>query len=179
MTFALLSWICEGIWFGQCFIGTKKWMLLTVLGCLISFVIYLLATKGLRSQQRAKQKVLLPKYHHILDVGVGEKGRTNTVRHKIDTPQEWPIRQSARTIKQMENEGVIGPSICPWSSPVVMVRKRMGWHDSLFTNLAVYQKGALSPTKNWRHTGYFGWVKVVLQPKLWLLVGRDGPRGPG
>ena len=67
-----------------------------------------------------------------------ERGETGIVQFEIDTgdapPQKQPprrmhfvVRQKvAKQLKQMQKAGVVQPSCSPWSSPVVMVRKRDG-----------------------------------------------------
>jgi hypothetical protein len=58
-------------------------------------------------------------------------GRTNVVKHKIATGSVHPIKQPPRRlpdvlVKGMLNNEVITPSSSPWSSPVVLVRKKDG-----------------------------------------------------
>ena len=65
-----------------------------------------------------------------------ELGRTGLVTHKIDTGDQPPIRQQPyrvshqqRTIIEehvtdMLNRGIIQPSVSPWASPVVLVKKK-------------------------------------------------------
>ena len=68
----------------------------------------------------------------------GKLGQTDWVRHRIDTGATPPIRQpprrlpihrreeAQRQVDQMLADGVIEPSHSPWSSPVVLVRKKDG-----------------------------------------------------
>ena len=70
----------------------------------------------------------------------GPLGRTSVVRHAIYT-EGPPIRQPMHhqpvalrsaidsEVQTMLQQGVIQPSFSPWSSPVVMVKKRMGPRD--------------------------------------------------
>lgn len=68
----------------------------------------------------------------------GERGETGIVQLEIDTGDAPPRRQPprrmpfvvrqevAKQLKQMQKAGDVQPSCSPWSSPVVMVRKRDG-----------------------------------------------------
>ena len=71
--------------------------------------------------------------------GPGEPlGRTAVVSHHVDTGSHEPVKQRTRRIPQKQQEivasevqkmldlGVIEPSDSPWSSPVVLVRKKNG-----------------------------------------------------
>ena len=78
---------------------------------------------------------LLTSYHLAFSLGHGDRGETDLV---IDTgdanPKKQPLRRMpfaarsevARQLKEMQSNGVIQPSKSPWSSPVVLVRKKDG-----------------------------------------------------
>ena len=65
-------------------------------------------------------------------------GRTSFVKHKMNTGNAKPIKQVPRRlpcskrentcqmISDMEEQGVIEPSTSPWTSPVVLVKKKNG-----------------------------------------------------
>ena len=83
-------------------------------------------------------KDFLVDHHDVFSLEEGERGETDIVQFEIDTgdapPQKQPprrmpfvVRQEvAKQLKQMQKSGVVQPSCSPWSSPVVMVRKRDG-----------------------------------------------------
>ena len=68
----------------------------------------------------------------------GERGDTDLVQMSIETgdasPRKQPLRRTlfaarqevARQLQEMQTHGVIQPSTSPWSSPVVLVRKKNG-----------------------------------------------------
>ncbi|KRZ69679.1 Transposon Ty3-G Gag-Pol polyprotein [Trichinella papuae] len=72
--------------------------------------------------------------------GEADLGRTNLVQHQIATAGARPVKQPPRRlphsqraemdqlIREMLRSGVIEPASGPWSSPVVLVRKKDGSH---------------------------------------------------
>jgi len=96
-----------------------------------------LSDKGLTQPQQEALKSLLWSYRHVFAVDGGPMGRTSVVKHTIQT-EGPPIRQPTRripvalqhTVKEevgkMLQQGVIQPSSSPWSSPIVMVKKKNG-----------------------------------------------------
>uniref|UniRef100_W8B595 RNA-directed DNA polymerase n=1 Tax=Ceratitis capitata TaxID=7213 RepID=W8B595_CERCA len=95
-------------------------------------------TQGLEDKYKQKASQLIRKYSNIFDKDGNNPGRTNVVKHCIDTGGARPIRQAPRSvplakrdtvgqiIKEMSESGVIEPSASPWSSPVVLVKKKDG-----------------------------------------------------
>jgi hypothetical protein len=77
-------------------------------------------------------------YQDVLETKSGDHGRTEKVYHRIDTGDARPIRQPPRrlplakqaevndVLEDMKSKGVIEESDSPWSSPVVLVRKKDG-----------------------------------------------------
>ena len=92
----------------------------------------------------ADRKILcefLADHLNVFSLEEGERGETDLVRMEIDTyydasprkqaPRRMPytVRQEvAKQLKAMQQSGVIQPCCSPWSSPVVMVRKKDGSH---------------------------------------------------
>jgi hypothetical protein len=81
---------------------------------------------------------LLTEYDYIFAGADEDYWRTNKVFHRIDTGDARPIRQPPRRIPlakqaqvkemldKMQRHGVIEESESPWSSPVLLVRKKNG-----------------------------------------------------
>ncbi|XP_049306293.1 retrovirus-related Pol polyprotein from transposon 17.6 isoform X1 [Bactrocera dorsalis] len=91
----------------------------------------------LHGNEKLKAEKLLEKYSSIF-ANEGNTGRTGIVKHRINTGDAKPIRQAPRRvplakredankiIEDMHKNGVIEPSISPWSSPIVLVKKKDG-----------------------------------------------------
>ena len=85
-------------------------------------------------------RTFLTHNHDAFSLEEGEPGETSLVTMEIDTgdanPRKQPPRRMpfmvreeiARQLRNMQRDGVIQPSNSPWSSPVVMVRKKDGSH---------------------------------------------------
>eukprot|EP00731_Ephydatia_muelleri_P020689 Em0013g416a len=80
---------------------------------------------------------LLRKFGDLFVSENGALGRTKVVKHRINTsgsPIRQPLRRQPESlkgdmneeVKKMLSRGVIRPSSSPWSSPIVMVRKKNG-----------------------------------------------------
>ena len=83
-------------------------------------------------------KRLLCEFSDVISVGEKDLGRTNVLKHKVNTGDAPPIHQQARrmpyhqreTVKKMLDDmlqqDVIEASSGPWSSPIVLARKKDG-----------------------------------------------------
>jgi len=81
---------------------------------------------------------LLIKYQNVFSKNSDDIGRTDLVKHSINTGTAAPLRQPSRRLllakRQIEREeiqnmidrGIIEPSSSPWASPVVLVTKKDG-----------------------------------------------------
>ena len=88
--------------------------------------------------QKTKLKSFLCEFEDIFAVGDHDLGRTGLIKHKIKTSENAPIKQPPRRlplhqrleeekqVKQMLSRNVIEPSESPWSSPIVLVKKKDG-----------------------------------------------------
>ena len=84
---------------------------------------------------RDKLEVLLARHPSIIQWTEKELGRCAVVKHHIYTTSDQPLYQPPyrvpyaqqeilyKEIQEMEDKGVIQPSVSPWSAPIVMVKK--------------------------------------------------------
>ena len=98
----------------------------------------LLELSKLSEEEYLPLKSLLADFHGIFSLEEGERGETDLVEFEINTGEGIPKRQPVRRmpfaarkeiseqLEKMQKLGVIQTSKSPWSSPVVLVRKRDG-----------------------------------------------------
>ena len=94
--------------------------------------------KDVSPSQRQQLIDLLARYADVFSSSPSDLGKTELVKHQIDTGDRRPIRQPARRlpiakqeieereVKDMLERGVIEPSASPWASPIVLVTKKDG-----------------------------------------------------
>ena len=97
-----------------------------------------LSDTDLTDTQQAQLKSLIAEYRDIFALSPEELGRTGLVQHRIDTGDHAPIRQRPYRVSDtqrgiieehvtdMLNRGIIQPSVSPWSSPIILVKKKDG-----------------------------------------------------
>ena len=83
---------------------------------------------------------MVTNFHDVFSLAEEERGETDWVQFDIDTgdaqPRKVPLRRMPLSVRKevawqvskMQETGVIVPSKSPWSSPVVLVRKKDGTH---------------------------------------------------
>ena len=94
--------------------------------------------KDLSSVDIEHLQSLLFEFGGVISLGDDDLGCTDVVKHQIDTGDAAPIRQRARKLPfsqrvemehlvgQMLSRNIIEPAQGPWSSPVVLVKKKDG-----------------------------------------------------
>ena len=93
---------------------------------------------GAQISSISKAKALLLSYSDIFSKDEMDLGKTNLVKHHIDLTNYTPLKDKYRRIpphlyeevrshlKEMLDLGAIRKSQSPWSSPIVLVRKKDG-----------------------------------------------------
>ena len=94
--------------------------------------------KEVSQEQKQKLEKLLLKFQNSFSISSNDKGLTELIEHKINTGNAPPIKQPPRRIplakmaevekeiNDMLDKNVIETSNSPWSSPIVLVKKKDG-----------------------------------------------------
>ena len=100
--------------------------------------LYERSSKELTNNEKGMLGNLLVDYEDIFSKGSHDIGRTNWVKHDIDTGNEPPFRQRPRRLpitqqealkeqlEDLKNRGLIRESTSPWASNVILVKKKDG-----------------------------------------------------
>ncbi|XP_062586743.1 uncharacterized protein LOC134248355 [Saccostrea cucullata] len=98
--------------------------------------LYQESVKHLTKKQAKEVKSFLWKYKSLFAKSNSDLGKTNIVKHRIDTGDARPIKQPVRrspahlskeierNIDEMLECNIIEPSTSPWASPIVLVKKK-------------------------------------------------------
>ena len=97
-----------------------------------------LSNTDLKEEQKEQLQQLLNEYSEVIAQDEFDIGRTKIVKHTIPLLDERPIKQRAyripytqeeevqKKVKEMADNEIIRRSASPWTSPVVMVKKKDG-----------------------------------------------------
>ena len=100
---------------------------------------------GLATTEKEALHQLLCQFSNLFSADANDLGCTDVVNHEIHTGDAKPIRQPPRRLplakreeaekilSEMKQQGVIELSASAWSSPIVLVKKKMGALDSALT----------------------------------------------
>ena len=120
--------------------------------------VYTRSTEGLNAGQKRQLHELLLKFQDIFS-------KTGLAKHEINTgdalhvrqyPRRLPLAQreeAFKAVEDMHKQGIIEPSVSPWASPVVLVKKK--WLHKVLRGLPQterpHKKGLLSAAKDRQH----------------------------
>ena len=101
--------------------------------------LYTRSNEGLNAGQKRQLHELLLELQDIFSKGPQDLGKTGLAKHEINTGDALPVRQYPRrlplaqreeafkAVENMHKQGIIEPSVSPWASPVVLVKKKDGF----------------------------------------------------
>lgn len=104
----------------------------------LAAVILGIDTSTMERHQEAALNDLVQEFADVFSTSKNDLGQTDIVYHSINTGNAAPIKQPPRRLPihyrqevsqlldEMQRQGVTEPSSSPWSSPVVLVRKKDG-----------------------------------------------------
>lgn len=93
---------------------------------------------GLTAGEKEQFLSLLLHFSDVFASSEGDLGRTSKLHHRIETTDAAPVRQAVRRLPparreevrgllgEMLEKDVIQPSVSPWASPIVLVKKKDG-----------------------------------------------------
>ena len=137
----------------------------------------LLGESDLPPLEKEALLAFLTDHHHAFSLEEGERGETDLIQMEIETGGVYPKRQPARRLpftlhqevarqlREMQTKGVIQRSKSPWTSPVVLVKKKDGTHrfcvDYRQLN-SITKTDNFPPPQNQRPARPAGKVEVLL-----------------
>ena len=101
-----------------------------------SEVCNMLSTADLTEQEYNQAQELLHRYHDVFSSSTNDIGQTGMIHHEIHTTTDRPVHQRAyrtspamrleieQQVNNLLDRGIIQHSFSPWSSPIVMVKKK-------------------------------------------------------